>query len=69
MTEEEIARFTRFGPLHRYMGGKSSELRQWQKLHDPGPELVGDPRKLTNIGTFRTSSPTCGRTQNSPPTP
>ena len=53
MTEEEIERFKRFAPLHRYMRGKTAELEQWQELHDPGPELVGDPRRLTNIGTFR----------------
>jgi miniconductance mechanosensitive channel len=53
LTEDEIERFKRFAPLHRYMDGKTEELEQWQELHDPGPELVGDPRRLTNIGTFR----------------
>ena len=53
LTEEEIERFKRFAPLHRYMDGRVEELQQWQELHDPGPELVGDPRRLTNIGTFR----------------
>jgi miniconductance mechanosensitive channel len=53
LTEDEIERFKRFAPLHRYMDGKVEELEQWQELHDPGPELVGDPRRLTNAGTFR----------------
>jgi miniconductance mechanosensitive channel len=53
LSDEEIERFKRFAPLHRYMDGKVEELEQWQELHDPGPELVGDPRRLTNIGTFR----------------
>jgi miniconductance mechanosensitive channel len=53
LSEPEIQRFKRFAPLHRYMDGKAAELEHWQELHDPGPELVGDPRRLTNIGTFR----------------
>jgi miniconductance mechanosensitive channel len=53
LSEQEIERFNRFAPLHRYMESKAAELEQWQDLHDPGPELVGDPRRLTNVGTFR----------------
>ncbi len=53
LTDEEIERFERFAPLHNYMEEKGQELEDWQHLHDPGPELVGDPRRLTNIGTFR----------------
>jgi miniconductance mechanosensitive channel len=53
LTEEEIEKFKRFAPLHRYMNSKVDELEDWLELHDPGPELIGDPRRLTNIGTFR----------------
>ena len=53
LSNEEIQRFKRFAPLHDFMDGKTAELAEWQQLHDPGPDLVGDPRRLTNVGTFR----------------
>ena len=35
------------------MDEKQAELASWNSENDPGPEFIGDPRRLTNIGTFR----------------
>jgi len=53
LTDEEIDRFSRFAPLSDYMKGKVDELAGHNEKHSPGPELKGDPRRLTNIGTLR----------------
>ncbi|MFP6766125.1 MAG: mechanosensitive ion channel domain-containing protein [Planctomycetaceae bacterium] len=53
LSEEDINRFSRFSPLSDYMLAKRTELAAHNLNNDPGPEGIGDPRRLTNIGTFR----------------
>jgi miniconductance mechanosensitive channel len=53
LDEEEIERWSRFVPLADYMAGKRSELAAWNAGQPSGGELIGDPRRLTNVGTFR----------------
>jgi miniconductance mechanosensitive channel len=53
MTDDEIERFARFAPLAEYMDRKRAEIDEWNRENDPGAEMVGDPRRLTNLGTFR----------------
>ena len=50
LTDEEIAEYSRFEPLQGYMSRKIEELaEQPTSLVADG----GDPRRLTNLGTFR----------------
>lgn len=53
LTIEEIERWSRFTPLVEYMKEKVEELAVWnsQLFHYPGQTT--DPRRLTNLGTFR----------------
>jgi len=51
--EAEIRRWSRFAPLAEYMERKRSELADWNAGLSESGELVGDPRRLTNVGTFR----------------
>ncbi len=53
LTDEETERFRRFLPLRDYMNRKLEELAAHAADHDPGPEMTGNPRRLTNIGTLR----------------
>ncbi len=53
LDEEELERWARFAPLADYMAAKRSELTAWNAGQRSGAELVGDPRRLTNVGTFR----------------
>ena len=53
LSEDEIARWHRFAPLAEYISAKSSELAEWNAESQPDGDLVGDPRRLTNLGTFR----------------
>ena len=53
LTSDESERFRRFDPIAEYMDTKLSDLIQWNSDHGPLPGLGGDPRRLTNIGTFR----------------
>jgi len=53
LSEEEINRFSRFSPLTDYMLAKRAALAEHNLSNDPGPDVIGDPRRLTNIGTFR----------------
>ena len=53
LTAEEIDQWGRFAPLARYVDAKTGELAEWNSDHAPDEDLVGDPRRLTNLGTFR----------------
>lgn len=53
LTPDELERFRRFDPIADYMNQKVNDLDQWNNEHEPLPGLEGDPRRLTNIGTFR----------------
>jgi len=51
LTDDEVDRFSRFGPLREYMASKLAELSKDRTQSHPG--AGDDPRRLTNIGTFR----------------
>ena len=53
MTDEEVDRFSRFAPLKEYMADKKAELEEHNESQTPGPDEIGDTRRLTNVGTFR----------------
>ena len=53
MTDEEVDRFSRFAPLKDYMEEKKAELEVHNQSQTAGPDEIGDPRRLTNVGTFR----------------
>ena len=53
LSDEEINRFSHFSPLRDYMLAKRAALAEHNLSNDPGPDVTGDPRRLTNIGTFR----------------
>lgn len=53
LDEGELRRFGTFEPLADYMRSKTDELAAWN-AERPVPEGTwGDPRRLTNLGTFR----------------
>lgn len=51
LTDDEIERFSRFGPLREYMAHKLVELEEHGDRN--GGSEDDDPRRLTNVGTFR----------------
>lgn len=53
LTDEQIERWSRFAPIAGYMHHKRTELAEWNRQLDDGDGLRDDPRRLTNIGTFR----------------
>ncbi len=53
LDDEEIEHWARFAPIAEYMQSKRDEISQWNASVADGDDLVGDPRRLTNIGTFR----------------
>ena len=53
LDDDEIERFSKFSPLQKYMASKRDELQAHNDGIATGPDGFGDPRKLTNIGTFR----------------
>ncbi len=50
LTADEVERFSKFAPLADYMASKAEELGEQASL---GVDEGGDPRRLTNLGTFR----------------
>ena len=53
LDDSELQRFGTFDPLDGYMKSKANELASWN-AERPLPEgSWGDPRRLTNLGTFR----------------
>ena len=53
LLDEEVARLSRFEFLHEYLQAKRSELEVANAREVPGDDLIPDPRRLTNVGTFR----------------
>jgi miniconductance mechanosensitive channel len=53
LSDEEIDRWARFAPLAEYMNRKRDELEEWNRGVEQAGNIVGDPRRLTNVGTFR----------------
>ena len=53
LDEDEIERFSKFAPLREYMSSKRESLDTHNEKIETGPDGFGDPRRLTNIGTFR----------------
>ena len=53
LSDEEVARLSRFEFLHEYLLAKQSELEIANTREVPGDDVVPDPRRLTNVGTFR----------------
>jgi miniconductance mechanosensitive channel len=53
LTDDEIERFSKFAPLGEYMSGKRESLDAHNAKIETGRDGFGDPRRLTNVGTFR----------------
>lgn len=53
LTDDEVARWSRFQPLASYMEHKQNVIEEWNEDLSPETGLTQDPRRLTNIGTFR----------------
>ncbi len=53
LSEEEVEGFRRFRPLRDYMQAKREELDAHAAEYRIESGELGDPRRLTNIGTFR----------------
>ena len=53
LSAEEINRLSRFEFLHEYLRAKQSELKVANARDVPGNGVTPDPRRLTNVGTFR----------------
>ena len=53
LSDEEVARLSRFEFLHDYLQAKRSELEVANAREVPGDDLIPDQRRLTNVGTFR----------------
>ena len=53
LSDDEVEQWSRFAPLAEYMQSKRDEISEWNMSVANGGNLIGDPRRLTNIGTFR----------------
>lgn len=54
LSEEEVERLSRYELLHDYMAEKREALQAWQAKQERLPDgIIPEPRRLTNIGTFR----------------
>ena len=53
LTQEQIEQWSRFAPLADYMDEKRMELLHSNGQLDDDDGLLDEPRRLTNIGTFR----------------
>ena len=53
LTPEEVDRFGRFVLLHDYIEGKKKELADYNREHAAAADLIGNARRLTNVGTLR----------------
>ncbi len=53
LTDKEIERFSRFAPLQKYMAAKREELTSHNASLSQSDDVLDDPRRLTNVGTFR----------------
>jgi len=53
LSEEEVAQLSRFEFLHEYLRTKRKDLEVANARQVPGDDIIPDPRRLTNVGTFR----------------
>ena len=53
LSDEEVARLSRFEFLHDYLQAKKTELAAANAREAPTADVVPDQRRLTNVGTFR----------------
>ena len=53
LSDEEAARLSRFEFLHDYLRAKRRDLEVANAREVPGDDVIPDPRRLTNVGTFR----------------
>ena len=53
LSDEEVARLSRFEFLHDYLRAKTKELEAANARKGPAADVVPDQRRLTNVGTFR----------------
>ncbi len=53
LTDDEVARWSKFQPLASYMDHKQHVIEEWNVQRAPESGLTQDPRRLTNVGTFR----------------
>ena len=53
LSEDELARLSRFEFLHEYLGAKQKDLEIANTRQMSGKGIKPDSRRLTNVGTFR----------------
>ena len=53
LSEDELARLSRFEFLHEYLGAKQKDLEIANARQMSGKGIKPDSRRLTNVGTFR----------------
>ena len=53
LSEDELARLSRFEFLHEYLGAKQKDLEIANARQISGKGIKPDSRRLTNVGTFR----------------
>jgi miniconductance mechanosensitive channel len=53
LSDEEIDRYAKFQPISEYMNRKSAEIVDDATQTTVDSDLTTDPRRLTNVGTFR----------------
>ncbi|MFV2007141.1 MAG: mechanosensitive ion channel family protein [Longimicrobiales bacterium] len=53
LSDEEVARLSRFEFLHDYLNAKRKELEVANDREVKGEDVCPDERRLTNVGTFR----------------
>ena len=53
LSNEEVAKLSRFEFLHDYLNAKKKELEVANAREGPSKGVVPDQRRLTNVGTFR----------------
>ena len=53
LSDEEVARLSRFEFLHDYLEAKSKDLEAANAREVAGDGVIPDRRRLTNVGTFR----------------
>jgi miniconductance mechanosensitive channel len=54
LSVDEIEQFSRFKPLRKYMAEKLGDIEHYNtKYTKVGDDEIGDPRRLTNLGTLR----------------
>jgi len=53
LSDEDVDRLSRFEFLHDYLQNKRKDLEAANAREVEGDDIIPDPRRLTNVGTFR----------------